>query len=831
MKSPPRFTARFGVVTGICVALCASAGAQIFSEDFEIIPGNLNGGPGGQHITSHDLVVGASLTGWANAGAGTIHAVDSANTWTGGSLSANPQNWGVMIWQDNVITQTAGIPGSNDNRIPYDVDFLAAGGVYHAASQVNNGATDNLKIEVLRASDSAVLHSFNHSPAPPLGVGDLGLLPVNFGYTGDGSGDILFRIGPGNANQGRFQGTVDDLVLSIADPNAPSIASFTATPDVLADPGEAVTFEWTVGGLPLDSLVITPGDIDVLGVTDGGGSGSHPLDPGPDGTTEYTLTATKGGASASRMVTVTLPAPEITSFTAAPSPLAPGADLTLSWQVGLPAATLTITPGDIDVLGDTDGTGAGSIIVNPTESTIYTLTATRGTSTSTANASAIVQTPPNPNAIAFYTFDEIIGGGFNGGQFESGLDLAFGADLPGWSKSGGNPVHVVDTANLTGNIVNPRNFAVMIWQDNVITQDTAIPASNEAGTEYLVEFDASPAVYQAGTQQTSATDGLLIELLNPSDVVVASYTHLPGAWGGNTILFPDSFTYIGDGSGDLRFRVGPSAFGSGRFGGGIDNLALSPAITPRVRVTDISHNSSTGQFSISWESAEGKLYNLLSVIDPSSDLPIDWPIFGGNADLAATPPENTLTIPLPADPERFFVIEEFNAPPESKLADNFESGQGQWTTGSDGAGGTIWELGTPTNAGPAAANSPANCFGTNLAGSYAIDAEVWLRSPPIDLTTAGGATLNYAQFYDIEAGFDSGRVRVLDNADNSELAVLEDLLDGASSDWEQVAKVLPAAALGKTVLIEFRLITDDFDDPALGPFAGWYIDDFDLTVP
>ncbi|MDB4702309.1 hypothetical protein OAH03_04245 [Akkermansiaceae bacterium] len=146
--------------------------------------------------------------------------------------------------------------------------------------------------------------------------------------------------------------------------------------------------------MPLDSLEITPGNIDVLGDTDGTGIGSYLLDPGPDGITEYTLTAIKGGDTVMRMVTVTLPAPEITSFTASPSPVAPSENVTLSWQVGLPATTLTIDPGGIDVSGDTDGTGAGSIIVNPTKTSTYTLTATRGTSTSTANAVAIVQTPP-----------------------------------------------------------------------------------------------------------------------------------------------------------------------------------------------------------------------------------------------------------------------------------------------------------------------------------------------------------------------------------------------------------------------------------------------------
>ncbi len=203
------------LAAAVLVTFSLPAGAAIFHADFNgLVPGNINGGPGGQFITAHDMVVGASVPGWSNSGAGTIHAVDTANAFSGPLGTGNPRNWGVMFWQDNVITQTAGIAGSNNASVPYSIDFLAAGGVYHAASQVNNGTTDNILIEVLRASDSAVLHSFNHAPLQPIGVGDLGLIPVNFGYTGDGSGDILFRLGPGQPGQRRFQGTIDDLSLT-----------------------------------------------------------------------------------------------------------------------------------------------------------------------------------------------------------------------------------------------------------------------------------------------------------------------------------------------------------------------------------------------------------------------------------------------------------------------------------------------------------------------------------------------------------------------------------------------------------------------------------------
>ena len=240
---------------------------------------------------------------------------------------------------------------------------------------------------------------------------------------------------------------------------------------------------------------------------------------------------------------------------------------------------------------------------------------------------------------------------------------------------------------------------------------------------------------------------------------------------------------------------------------------------------EVNRLAASDELEFKWESADGKLYNLRSEIDPSAAEPIDWPIFGGHSDLAATPPENTLTIPMPADLTRLFVVEGFPAPPVSVFSDDFEGGQGGWTTGTEGAVGTMWELGLP-GVGPAEANSPTSCFGTNLTADYAADADVWLRSPPIDLTNTGGATLNYVEWRDIEAAFDSGRVVVLDATDNSEIAEIEDSIDGFSNGWENVSRQIPPAALGKVIKIEFRFQSDNIEN-----FPGWYIDDVSVTVP
>ena len=60
--------------------------------------------------------------------------------------------------------------------------------------------------------------------AQPTGVGDLGLTPYSFNYTGDGTGDIAFRITGVNDTVSRFQGTIDDLSLtSVPEPSSTAL--------------------------------------------------------------------------------------------------------------------------------------------------------------------------------------------------------------------------------------------------------------------------------------------------------------------------------------------------------------------------------------------------------------------------------------------------------------------------------------------------------------------------------------------------------------------------------------------------------------------------------
>jgi hypothetical protein len=68
---------------------------------------------------------------------------------------------------------------------------------------------------------------------------------------------------------------------------------------------------------------------------------------------------------------------------------------------------------------------------------------------------------------------------------------------------------------------------------------------------------------------------LLIEVLRADNSVLASTTKTHCVWTGKMMFSPESFDYKGDGSGDLRLRIGPAEAGkSGRFHGAIDHIVI-----------------------------------------------------------------------------------------------------------------------------------------------------------------------------------------------------------------------------------------------------------------
>jgi hypothetical protein len=280
----------------------------------------------------------------------------------------------------------------------------------------------------------------------------------------------------------------------------------------------------------------------------------------------------------------------------------------------------------------------------------------------------------------------------------------------------------------------------------------------------------------------------------------------------------------------IKFDINSSHGGDNAFYG-LSEVQFKGTLGP-LRTIQLDIDRVGDDLVISWTSTFGKLYNLRSSIDPATDgAPATWQIFGLHQEIEATPDLNTLIIPLPADTTRLFVIEEFPKPPTTLRTEDFETGAAGWTMGSEGTDGTVWEIGTPSGfIGPFEAFGGQSCAGTNLGGDYLSGANVWLRSPAIDLTGVGGATLSFAQYRDIDdiIGINFATVSVVNAADNSLLAEIATGIDGFPIRWEEESFPVPASVLGQNVKFEFRLITDGIAEAF---FGGYYIDDFLLTVP
>jgi hypothetical protein len=159
--------------------------------------------------------------------------------------------------------------------------------------------------------------------------------------------------------------------------------------------------------------------------------------------------------------------------------------------------------------------------------------------------------------------------GGNGSQWQTGLPLKHSANLPGWTKTGLNSIHAVEH---TGG-----NWALQLvgaaGRDNTLTLDTSFSA-NVKGKTYAVSFDAGPSVWAAGQQATGANHQFSIELLRADDTVLARHNVSPTAWAGKQIFSQQTFTYRGDGSGDLKFRLSPVDSKGTYFHGSIDNLQV-----------------------------------------------------------------------------------------------------------------------------------------------------------------------------------------------------------------------------------------------------------------
>ena len=366
---------------------------------------------------------------------------------------------------------------------------------------------------------------------------------------------------------------------------------------------------------------------------------------------------------------------------------------------------------------------------------------------------------------------------------------------------------------------------------NVIEIDWQGGGGNQDGAEDPTTLE-DVLNYNGGTTNNAGQKGLGFRNLTTGNYDFVSYKAANGGDVDTQAFTLDDLVSNGiDSNANYEldfFTTDDGGWGWTRLGAVRLDAIINPGPTslPQLRVSQ-----SNGNLVIQWDSMAGMVYNLRSETDPSAALPREWPIYDGNENIPATPDLNTLTIPLPPEGKRFFVVEEFPAPPLTFFSDDLETGPGKWTTTvNDPTGDTQWELGTPASvSGPTSgAGGSANAWSTNL-GDYGPGSDISLRTVAIDMTGVTSATLRFDAFRDGDLFGETASVRFLTIEDENfiqlgqEVAI--DMSDFDTDYAEQAIPVDPAAFGRSEVYIEFNFISDS----TLDNFSGLTIDNIKVT--
>lgn len=169
-------------------------------------------------------------------------------------------------------------------------------------------------------------------------------------------------------------------------------------------------------------------------------------------------------------------------------------------------------------------------------------------------------------------FNSYSSGGATSSQSGTGLTVEAFGTLAGWTASGVNAAHAVDRG--------AGDWGVMFYgangpsDTNSILMNSAVSA-NSLGVNYTVSFEGAAANFAHWSQGNLDGDVVMFDVLNGLDAIVASYVYDPANWtdGPTNPFSAGSFSYVGNGTGDIRLRIYATA-AAGRFGGAIDNLAI-----------------------------------------------------------------------------------------------------------------------------------------------------------------------------------------------------------------------------------------------------------------
>lgn len=153
---------------------------------------------------------------------------------------------------------------------------------------------------------------------------------------------------------------------------------------------------------------------------------------------------------------------------------------------------------------------------------------------------------------------------------------------------------------------------------------------------------------------------------------------------------------------------------------------------------------------------------------------------------------------------------EFTLVPYPVLSDG-ETGPGGWTAQSP------WALTTFQ------AHSPTHSWTDSPPGNYGNNRNTALTSPLLDLSGAAAPVLSFWHRFDLESGYDFGRVEV--SANGGATWIQKAQYSGAQGAWQQVEIAVPELAGSAQARVRFRLTTDGSEVR-----DGWYVDDIGMRT-
>ncbi len=273
-------------------------------------------------------------------------------------------------------------------------------------------------------------------------------------------------------------------------PDLPIIKAFSAS-DTSISEGENTILDWDVSGA--DSISIDPG---APSIPASGSATSSPSD-----TTTYTLTATNDAGSVTETVTVTVTAtssppapvalPSILEFSADPTVVTLGGNAILMWNV-YGASSIYIDNG----IGQIPFS-SGYIVVSPSGSRTYTLTASNSAGSVSASTGITVSAPSLPVVNSFTVNPAGITAG--------------GSTTISWNVSGATYVTIVPgggsvpssgSATASPSATTTYTLTASNAAGSVTRQVTVTVAAAAPSLPVIASFTASPTSITAGASST-----------------------------------------------------------------------------------------------------------------------------------------------------------------------------------------------------------------------------------------------------------------------------------------------------------------------------------------